>query len=50
MTRRIYIPLPDAEARKYILEAKLSKVNGSIDEAGKEEIVKMTDSYSCADM
>lgn len=50
MTRRIYIPLPDAEARKYILESKLDKVNNMIDDAGKEEIVKMTDGYSCADM
>lgn len=50
LTRRIYIPLPDGEARKAIVESKIKQVSHDIDEAGLEEIVKMTGGYSCADM
>lgn len=50
LTRRIYIPLPDDAARKYIIDSKISKVNHAIEEDGMTEIVRMTDGYSCADM
>lgn len=50
LTRRIYIPLPDDEARGAILSSKLEKVNHELDDAGIAEVIKMTDGYSCADM
>ena len=50
LTRRIYIPLPDYEARKAILESKISKVNHELDDHGKSEVINMTEGYSCADM
>ena len=34
LTRRIYIPLPDGEARESIISSKLAKVNHEIDEEG----------------
>lgn len=50
LTRRIYIPLPDYDARKAIIESKISKINHEIDENGINEVIKMTNGYSCADM
>ena len=50
LTRRIYIPLPDYDARKAIIESKISKINHEIDENGTNEVIKMTNGYSCADM
>ena len=50
LTRRIYIPLPDEEARKAIISGKLKKVNHEIDDTALDEIVKRTNGYSCADM
>lgn len=50
LTRRIYIPLPDNEAREAILQSKLEKVNHELGTEGVAEVVKMTEGYSCADM
>jgi SpoVK/Ycf46/Vps4 family AAA+-type ATPase len=50
LTRRIYIPLPDGEARKAICEGKIKQVSHDIDEEGLEQIVSITEGYSCADM
>ena len=50
LTRRIYIPLPDGEAREAIISSKLQKVNHEIGEEGMKELVNMTEGYSCADM
>jgi spastin len=50
LTRRIYIPLPDGEAREAIIQHKISKVNHDIDETSLQNIVAMTNGYSCADM
>lgn len=50
LTRRIYIPLPDAPAREAIIESKISKINHEIDEEGMKTILDITEGYSCADM
>lgn len=50
LTRRIYIPLPDSEARQAIIESQLDKVAHDIDEEGLKEMVRICDGYSCADM
>ena len=50
LTRRIYIPLPDSEARQAIIQSKISKVNNDVDEAGMKEILQLTEGYSCADV
>ena len=50
LTRRIYIPLPDAPAREAIIESKISKINHEIDEEGMKTILEITEGYSCADM
>lgn len=50
LTRRIYIPLPDSEAREAIISSKLEKVNHEIDEEALAEVVRMTEGYSAADM
>ena len=39
LTRRIYIPLPDEEARDSIISSKLAKVTHDIDEEGMKRIV-----------
>lgn len=49
-TRRIYIPLPDAETRKSLIELLLKKAPHSITSDQIEEIVEITDGYSCADL
>ena len=50
LTRRIYIPLPDEPAREAIISSKLQKVNNSFKEEDMQQIIKITDGYSCADM
>ena len=50
LTRRIYIPLPDKEAREAILEHQIKKVQHEIDEDGTNKILDMSEGYSCADM
>jgi len=50
LTRRIYIPLPDAPAREAIIQSKISKINHDIDEEGMKVILEITEGYSCADM
>lgn len=49
-TRRIYIPLPDSETRKSLIELLLKKAPHSITSDQIEEIVEITDGYSCADL
>jgi SpoVK/Ycf46/Vps4 family AAA+-type ATPase len=50
LTRRIYIPLPDAPAREAIISHQIAKINHDIDEEGMKEVLRITDGYSCADM
>ena len=50
LTRRIYIPLPDKEAREAIIQHQISKVNHDVDEDGFNQILSMCEGYSCADM
>jgi SpoVK/Ycf46/Vps4 family AAA+-type ATPase len=50
LTRRIYIPLPDEEAREAIISSKLNKVNHDIDKDGYSNILSLTKGYSCADL
>ena len=49
-TRRIYIPLPDAETRRSLIDLLLKKAPHTITSDQIEEIVELTDGYSCADL
>lgn len=45
------MPLPDVEARRALIEGKLSKdVKFEINDEGWEELMKLTEGYSCADL
>jgi SpoVK/Ycf46/Vps4 family AAA+-type ATPase len=49
-TRRIYIPLPDADTRRALLNLMLKKAPHTVSGAQMEMIVQQTDGYSCADI
>ena len=49
-TRRIYIPLPDPETRRSLIDILLKKANNDVSEEQKEEVIRMTEGYSCADI
>ena len=50
--KRIYIPLPDARARKRLLEIKLHKLDQppELDAAQMEELVEYTEGFSGSDL
>lgn len=48
--RRVYIPLPDKEARNYLLRNKLKGLNKSLNDTDFDNIVDKTDGYSGADL
>ncbi|KAL9188928.1 hypothetical protein ACHAXT_011418 [Thalassiosira profunda] len=50
--RRIYVPLPDREARKFLLNKLLSKESGrhSLNKRQIEAIVDRMEGYSCSDI
>ena len=50
--RRVYVPLPDKDARLGLWNNMISKSNGSIKVSKREvnELVKMTDGFSCSDI
>lgn len=50
MTRRIYMPLPDDEARKAFLEYKLKSANYNLPEEDMTTLLQITEGYSCADL
>lgn len=49
-TRRIYIPLPDPETRRSLVEIMLKKAANDVTEDEMAKTVEMTDGYSCADI
>lgn len=50
LSKRLYIPLPEANARKQIVESLLQKQDCTLPEQDVVEIVTKTDGYSGADM
>ena len=50
MTRRIYMPLPDGEARKAFIEYKMKDANVEMSEADYLTLLEITEGYSCADL
>jgi len=48
--RRIYVPLPDAVARKVLIQHLLSENKHNISKNQTDKIVKMTQGYSCSDL
>ena len=50
MTRRIYMPLPDGEARKAFIEHKMKDANVEMSEADYTTLLEITEGYSCADL
>ena len=50
MTRRIYMPLPDGEARQAFLKHKLKGANDNISEEDMVTLLEITEGYSCADL
>ncbi|KAI5635480.1 ATPase family associated with various cellular activities (AAA) domain-containing protein [Phthorimaea operculella] len=50
LVKRLYIPLPDIDARKQIITNLLQSENNELTEEEIEEVAKMTDGYSGADM
>jgi len=51
LTRRIYLPLPDAECRRALIEGKLkASLKFEINDKEWEELMKLTEGYSCADL
>ena len=49
-TRRIYMPLPDAEARQAMVSHKLKDTNSALNEADFDVLMKLTEGYSCSDL
>ena len=49
-TRRIYIPLPDPETRKSLIHILLKKAAHNVTDQQIEQIIDMTEGYSCADI
>uniref|UniRef100_A0A7S3IIN4 AAA+ ATPase domain-containing protein n=1 Tax=Strombidium inclinatum TaxID=197538 RepID=A0A7S3IIN4_9SPIT len=50
LTRRVYIPLPDKEARQAIVEGKLKDVAHNVGGDSMAQVMSLTEGYSCADM
>ncbi|KAG9462197.1 hypothetical protein GDO78_014744, partial [Eleutherodactylus coqui] len=50
LVKRLYIPLPEASARKQIVVGLMSRENGSLSEKEVEAIVLQTEGFSGADM
>ena len=50
MTRRIYMPLPDGEARKAFISYQLKDANTELSEEDYVTLIEITDGYSCADL
>ena len=50
MTRRIYMPLPDDEARKAFIEYKLKDANSEMSDEDMTTLLQLTQGYSCADL
>ena len=50
MTRRIYMPLPDGEARRAFIEHKMKDANCGMSEDDYTQLVEMCQGYSCADL
>jgi len=50
LVKRLLIPLPEGEARRQIIVNLLAKERNDISESDIDEIVKMTEGYSGADM
>ena len=50
MTRRIYMPLPDGEARKAFITYKLKDANSELSEEDEQTLIQITEGYSCADL
>lgn len=48
--RRIYIPLPDPETRKELISILLNKVENTVTSEQVNEVIEMTNGYSCADI
>ena len=50
MTRRIYMPLPDNEAKQAFIEYKLKGANFNIPEEDMATLLDICEGYSCADL
>ncbi|KAJ2952497.1 hypothetical protein O0L34_g6815 [Tuta absoluta] len=50
LVKRLYIPLPDIDARKQIITNLLQSETNELNEEEIEEVAKLTDGYSGADM
>ena len=50
MVKRLYIPLPEGEARRRIITNLLAKERNSLTDTEVEEVVDKTEGYSGADM
>ena len=50
MTRRIYMPLPDDDARKAFIEYKLKDANSNLSEEDMTTLLELCQGYSCADL
>ncbi|CAG2110291.1 unnamed protein product [Medioppia subpectinata] len=50
LSARLYIGLPEASARKQIIEKCLNGVNHSLTDSQIQSLADQTDGYSCADM
>ena len=48
--KRLYIPLPEGEARRRIIQNLLAKERHCLTEKEMEEVVEKTEGYSGADM
>ena len=50
LVKRLYIPLPEGEARRKIISNLLAKERNSLTETEVDEVVDQTEGYSGADM
>ena len=48
--KRIYIPLPDYEARLYLIKHKMEKEEHNLSQRDFEEIAKLSDGFSGSDI
>ena len=50
MTKRVYIGLPEQDARKALIKMKIKSVKNSLNDQSMERLALMTNGYSSADL
>ena len=50
LTRRVYLPMPDAEARRALIESKIKDIKKDLSADDMDKVVLLTEGYTSADL